>query len=200
MPEPDPTAASLVPVSKCDLDLRPEAGRFFRQRIRVAGTGLALGCAFVGIGAFEAGTLVSRGFTASYLIAVLLVVLGLALIGVSLYSGLLNPVTRIRGGASGLAFERRWGRALLWAWKDPDLRVDVEDRTIDPVGTPEARAHLYFEGPGPMYGTLPPASLGTLLNTARTYGATVSTKQLEQRERGEVHLVRRVRIRPAPLR
>lgn len=200
MPGSDPTAASLVPVSKCDLDLGPEAHRFFRRRIRVAGTGLALGCAFVGIGAFEAGTLVASGFSASYLIAVLLVVLGLALIGVSLYSGLLNPVTRIRGGASGLAFERRWGRPLTWAWRDPDLRVDVDDRTIDPIATAEAREHLYFEGPGPIYGSLTPAVLGPLLNTARTYGASVSTKQLEQRERGEVHLVRRVRIRPAPIR
>lgn len=200
MAEPDPTAVSLIPVSKCDLDLRAEARRFFRQRIRVAGTGLALGTAFILIGAFEVGLHAPSGFSSVYLIAFLLVVLGLALIGVSLYSGLLNPVTRIRGNAAGLVFDRRWGRPFGWKWKDPEFRLDIDDPTFDPVGSPESHRHLFFEGPSPIYGNLTPATIGPLLNTARTYGAPVSMKQIEQRDRGVVHLIRRIRVRPAPSR
>lgn len=200
MSEPDATAPSPVPVTKCNLDLGVEARRFFRQRIRVTGTALALGIAFAGIGAFEVGTHAASGFTPEYLIALLLVVLGLALIGMSWYSGLLNPVTRIRGNASGLTFERRWGRPIACKWSDPAFRLDIDDRSIDPVGSAESRRHLFFEGPGPIYGNLTPATIGPLLDVARTYRAPVSMKQLEQSERGAIHLIRRVRIRPAPIR
>lgn len=196
----DPATPSLVPVPKCDLDLRGEASEFFRRRIRVAGAGLALGIAFVAIGAFEVGLLAHAGFSPDYLIALLLVVLGLAVLGASLYSGLLNPVSRVKGNASGVTFERRWGRPLSWKWKDPQFRLDIDDRTSDPVGSTESHRHLFFEGPGPIYGNLSPSTLGPLLDTARTYGAAISMKQLEQRERGEVHLVRRIRIRSAPIR
>ncbi len=200
MTEPDPTVPSVVPVTKCDLNLRVEADRFFRQRIRVAGTGFVLGFVFVGVGAFEVGLRSSSGFTADYLIALMLVFLGLAVIGVSLYTGLLNPVTRVRGSAGGVVFDRRWGRPVGWKWKDPEFRLDIDDRTFDPVGSEESRLHFFFEGPVPVYGNLTPATLGPLLDTARTYGAAVSMKQIEQRERGEVHLLRRIRVRPAPIR
>ncbi len=200
MSEPDTTAAHPVPVTQCNLDLRDEARQFFRRRIRVAGTGLVLGLAFVGVGTFEVGAHATSGFSPEYLIALLLVVLGLAVIVVSLRSGLLNPVTRLRGNASGVTFERRWGRPLSWAWKNPEFRLDIDDRTLDPVGSAESHQHLFFEGPSPIYGNLTPTTVGPLLDTARTYGAPVSMKQLEQRERGQVHLVRRIRIRPRPIR
>ncbi len=200
MSEPEPTAASPRLVAKCNLDLRGEAHKFFRQRIRVAGTGLALGIVFVGVGVFEVGLRASSSFSPLYLIALLLVVLGMAVIGVCLYSGLLNPVTRIRADASGVTFERRWGRPILYKWKTPEFRMDIDDRTTDPVGSAESRQHLFFEGPGSIYGNLTPTTIGPLLDVARTYRATVSMKQLEQRERGEIHLIRRIRIRPPPIR
>jgi len=200
MSEPAPAEVTRPPVGRCNLDLRQEARQFFRRRIRVAGVGLVLGIAFAGIGALEVGVLAPSGFSPDYLIALLLVVLGLAVVGVSLYAGLLNPVTRMRGNASGVTFERRWGRPLTWKWRDPEFRLDIDDRTLDPVGSTESHQHLFFEGPGPIYGNLTPATIGPLLDTARAYGAPISMKQLEQRERGEIHLVRRIRIRPPPIR
>lgn len=194
-------AVSPQPLSsRCDLDLRGEARQFFRQRIRVAGVGLVLGIAFEGIGAYAVGRQASTGFSADYLIAFFVVALGLVVIGVSLYMGLLNPVTRIRATASGVIFERRWGGALGWQWRDPQFRLDIDDRTLDPVGSSESHRHLFFEGPGPIYGNLTPSTLGPLLDTARTYGAPVSMKQIELNERGEIHLVRRIRVRPPPTR
>jgi len=187
-------------VSRCNLDLAEEARQFFRQRIRVAGIGILLGLAFVGIGTFEAGLLAPRGFTADYLIALFLVILGLALLAVSLYSGLLNPVTRIRGNASGVTFERRWGGPRSWRWRDPAFRLDIDDRSIDPTAGEEARDRLFFEGPGSVYGNLSRRSVGPLLDVARTYDAVVSMKQLEQSDRGRIRLVRRIRIRPSPTR
>jgi hypothetical protein len=200
MSEPVLPEATHTLVRGCNLDLREEAHQFFRRRIRVAGIGLILGIAFIGIGTFEAGLLAPKGFSADYLIALLLVILGLGLIYVSLRSGLLNPVTRVKGNASGVTFERRWGRTLSWKWKDPEFRLDIDDRTSDPVGSPESHQHFFFEGPGPIYGNLTPETIGPLLDTARAYGAPISMKQLEQRERGQIHLVRRIRIRPTPIR
>jgi hypothetical protein len=200
MSEPVPPESTRPPVRGCNLDLREEARQFFRQRIRVTGIGVILGIAFIAIGTYEVGLRASSGFSADYLIALLLGVLGLGLIAVSYYSGLLNPVTRIRGSASGVTFERRWGRPLAWSWKDPGFRLDIDDRTSDPEGTAESHQHLFFEGPGSIYGNLTPATIGPLLDTARTYNAPISTKQLEQRERGKIHLIRRIRIRPAPIR
>ena len=203
MSEPEAPKAPEAPrrtSTGFNLDLRQEAHRFFRRRIRVAGTGLALGIAFVGIGALEAGIRAASGFSAEYLLALLLVALGMAVIGVSLYMGLLNPVTRLRGNASAVIFERRWGRPVSCRWKDPEFRLDIDDRTLDPVGSPESRQHFFFEGPGPIYGNLTPATIGPLLDAARTCGASISMKQLEQTERGEIHLIRRVRIRPPPIR
>jgi hypothetical protein len=200
MSEPVLSEATRPPVRGCNLDLREEARQYFRQRFRVAGVGIILGIAFIGIGGFETGLLAPSGFSANYLIALLLVILGLGLIAVSVYSGQLNPVTRVRGNASGVTFERRWGRPLAWRWKDPEFRLDIDDRTSDPAGSAESHQHFFFEGPVPIYGNLTPATIGPLLDTARAYGAPVSMKQLEQRERGEIHLVRRIRIRPAPIR
>jgi hypothetical protein len=200
MSDPVLPDAARPPVRGCTLDLQDEARQFFRRRIRVAGTGVGLGIVFVGIGSYEVGLLATSGLTPDYLIALLLVVLGLGLIGVSLYSGLLNPVTKVRGNSSGLTFERRWGRPISWKWKEPTFRLDIDDRTSDPLGSMESHEHLFFEGPPPIYGNLTTATIGPLLDTARTYGALVSMKQLEQRERGQIHLVRRIRIRPAPIR
>jgi hypothetical protein len=200
MSAPVPTAAIPSPAKGCNLDLRDVADQFFRRRIRVAAIGFILGIAFIAIGIFGAGVLAPRGFSPSYLIALLLVILGLGVIYVSVRSGLLNPVTRVRGKASGVTFERRWGRPMSWTWRDPDFRFDIDDRTSDPVGSTEAHQLFFFEGPEPIYGNLTAATIGPLLDTARAYGATVSMKQLEQRERGKIHLVRRIRIRPAPIR
>jgi hypothetical protein len=200
MSEPTPKTSTRPPVRGFDLDLREEGRQFFRRRIRVAGIGVVLGIAFAVIGTIYVGRLARSGFSADYLIALLLVVLGLALIGVSLHSGLLNPVTRLRGNASGVLFERRWGRPLSWRWKDPRFRLDIDDRTSDPVGSAESHQHLFFEGPGSIYGNLTPTTIGPLLDAAREYGVPVSMRQLEQRERGEIHLVRRIRIRPPPIR
>jgi hypothetical protein len=183
-----------------NIDLRAEARRLFRQRIRVAGVGIIVGVAFIALGAYEAGLLAPSGFSADYLIALLLVVSGLALLAVSLYRGLLNPVTRLHGNASGVTFERRWGRPLYWEWKDPEFRMDIDDRTSDPMADAESRQYLFFEGPGQTYGNLTPTTIGPLLDIARTNGASISMKQLEERERGEIHLVRRIRIRPSPIR
>jgi hypothetical protein len=47
---------------------------------------------------------------------------------------------------------------------------------------------------------LTPGTVRLLLATARTYGAPVSMKQMELRESGEIHLVRRIRVRPPPIR
>jgi hypothetical protein len=199
MSESGPSGIPRRPSKGLNLDLRDEARQFFRQRIRVAGLGIALGVAFIGIGAFEAGQFAHSGFSLAYLIALLLAVLGLALIGVSLYTGLLNPVTRLRGNASGVTFERRWGGSLSWGWKDPEFRIDIDDRTSDPVGSEGSHQQLFFEGPGPIYGNLTPATIGPLLDTARAFGAPISMKQLELRERGQTYLVRRIRIRPPPI-
>jgi hypothetical protein len=199
MPDRVPPVLPRPPFNRLNLDLRGEARQFFRERIRVSGLGVVLGIAFVGIGSYETGILARSGFSADYLISLLLGVLGLGVIAVSLYSGLLNPVTRIRVNASGVTFERRWSRPVSWNWEDPDLRLDIDDRTSDPVGSAESHQHLFFEGPGSIYGNLTPAAIGPLLDIARAYGAPVSTKQLELRERGEIHLVRRIRIRSTPI-
>ena len=187
------------PVKGCNLDLREEARQFFRQRLRVAGIGFALGIAFIGIGAYEAGLLAPSGFTPEYLIALLLVILGLAVIALCVYRGLLNPVSRLRGNASGVTFERRWGGSLSWSWKDPEFRLDIDDRSVDPLSSAEDHQHYFFEGPGTIYGNLTPATIGPLLDCAQAYGAPISMKQLEQRDRGKIHLVRRIRIRPVPM-
>jgi hypothetical protein len=200
MSEPVPPDSRLSLVKGYTLDLRDEAHQFFRRRIRVAGTGIIVGSAFMGIGVYEAGLRAPSGFSADYLIALLLVVLGLGVIGASFYSGLLNPVTGIRGNASGLTFQRRWGRPLSWKWKDPEFRLDIDDRSSDPAGSTESRQHFFFEGPGSIYGNLTPTTIGPLLDAARAYGAPISMKELEQSERGVVHTVRRIRIRPAPIR
>lgn len=183
--------------SRFQIDLTDEAHRFFRQRIRVAGIGVLLGLVFIAVGIVEVGALVSRGPSASYAIALLLIVLGAAVTYVSLNSGLINPVTKIRGNASGITFERRWGRPRTWSWSNPILRLDLDDRRIDPAADAAEKRWLFFEGPGGIYGNLPPASLGPLLDTARTFGAVVSEKQLEQRDRRGIRLVRRIRVRPA---
>lgn len=182
--------------SRFKIDLTDEARRFFRKRMRVAGTGLILGLAFMAVGAFEVGVLVSRGPSLAYAVAFLLIVLGAAVAFVSLNSGLINPVTSIQGNANGIVFDRRWGRPTLWKWTDADFRLDIDDRSIDPMASEGDRRRLFFEGPGGTYGNLTSASVGPLLDTARTYGAVVSMKQLEQHDRGGVRLVRRIRIRP----
>lgn len=187
-------------VARVKIDLTAEAHRFFHQRIRVAGVGLVLGIAFMVVGGFEVGVLYVGGPSLAYAVALLLMVLGAAVAYVSWNSGLINPVTTIQGSASGITFERRWGAARSWSWKAADFRLDIDDRSIDPTADDVARGRLFFEGPGTIYGNLTPASVGPLLDVARTYGAVISMKQLEQRGRGGIRLVRRIRIRPAPVR
>lgn len=192
--------SSFSPAGPFKLDLRVEARRLFRQRIGVVAIGIVLGLAFIGVGAYEAGVFVSGGPSPSYAIALLLIVLGGALAFWSWYSGMTNPVTVLRGNASGITFERRWGGPFTWKWTDTDFRLNIDDRTADPTADEEARERLFFEGPPTIYGSLTPASLGPLLDTARMYGGVVSEKILEQRDRRGVHRVRRIRVRPAPLR
>jgi len=187
-------------VSRVKIDLRDEAHRFFRQRIRVVAVGVALGLVFVGVGVFEVGVFYVGGPSVEYAIALLLIILGAGVAFVSLYMGLINPVTALAGNASGITFDRRWGGARAWSWRAADFRLDIDDRGIDPTVGEEARDHLFFEGPGAVYGNLSRASVGPLLDVARTYGAVVSMKQLEQSERGRIRLVRRIRIRPSPIR
>jgi len=198
MAQTDPAGTGGPIVSRFKIDLSEEAHRFVRQRFRVAGTGLVLGLAFIAVGIYGVSVLVSSGVTASYAIALLLIILGGAIAYVSVSSGLINPVTAVRGNASGITFERRWGGARSWGWKDPGLRIDIDDRSADPTANEEARGRLFFEAPRGVYGNLTRASIEPLLDTARTYGAVVSTKQLEQRDRGAFRLVRRIRIRSAP--
>lgn len=199
-------AAGVLPsgdrplVARVRIDLTDEARRFVRQRFRVVAVGLVLGIAFMVVGILEVGVFYARGPSVSYAIALLLVVLGAAVSFVSLYMGLINPVTVLQGNASGITFERRWGRARTWDWRAADFRLDIDDRSIDPTASEAARGRLFFEGPGSIYGNLTPASVGPLLDVARTYGANISMKQLEQPERGGIHLVRRIRIRPSTTR
>jgi len=187
-------------VSRVKIDLRDEAHRFFRQRLRVVAVGVVLGLVFMGVGVFEVGVLYSRGLSVDYAIALLLIILGAGVAFVSLYMGLINPVTLLEGNASGITFDRRWGGPRSWSWREPGFRLDIDDRSIDPTAGEEARDRLFFEGPGAVYGNLSRASVGPLLDVARTYGAVVSMKQLEQSERGQIRLVRRIRIRPSPIR
>lgn len=191
---------TVRPLSRFKIDLSGEARRFFRERIRVAGTGLGLGLAFIAIGLFEVGVLAPRGPTVDYGIALLLIVLGAGVSFISVYSGLINPVTGMRGNAAGIVFERRWGRTILWEWTDPELQIDIDDRSADSTASEKERGRLFFEGPGGVYGNLTPATLAPVLNTARTYGAAVSDKILEQRDRKGVHSLRRIRVRPRPIR
>ena len=187
-------------VSRVKIDLTDEAHRLVRQRIRVVATGVILGSVFMGVGGYEVGALYAGGPSVDYAIALLLIVLGGAVAYVSLRSGLINPVTEIRGNAQGITFERRWGRPLSWDWKDARFRLDIDDRSVDPSAVDDARGRLFFEGPSSIYGNLTPASLDPLLDIARTYGDVVTTKQLEQRDRAGIHLVRRIRVGPPPSR
>ncbi len=186
--------------ARVKIDLSETARLWVRQRMRVVGTGVALGCAFIVVGGIEVGLLAPRGPSLTYGIALLLIVLGFGVAFVSVYSGLINPVSGIRANASGITFDRRWGGRRTWDWKDTDFRLDIDDRSDDPGADDDARRQLFFEGPAGIYGNLTPSSLTPLLDTARAYGAVVSTRQLSQRERGRDHLVRRIRIRPRPIR
>lgn len=196
-------AGSVVPESKQVLmsrfkvDLSQEARRFVRQRAKVVVTGVVLGLAFMVVGVIEVGALAPHGASVTYAIALLLIILGAGVAFVSLNSGLINPVTAISGNAAGITFTRRWGGSRIWDWHDPTLRLDIDDRSVDPTADDSARSLLFFEGPGTIYGNLNPTAIPPLLDTARTYGAAVSSKQLEQAERGGIHLIRRIRVRPA---
>jgi hypothetical protein len=182
------------------IDLAPEAARFFRRRFRVAGTGLVLGSGFVGLGAYETGLRAAYGLSTEYAVALLMVVLGLAVIAVSLYRGQLNPVTRIRADADGLMFVRRWGRRWAWSWGDPKFRVDIDEPSAGAEDASGQRPELYFEGPGSVYGVLTPSALAALVRAAETQGAAVSVKDRVEGPPGTPRHVRRVRIRPAPVR
>lgn len=200
MAEPPLPGPAAPAVGRLNLNLRDEADRYFRRRVRVVATGLALGLAFVAIGLVEADLLAPRGPSVEYGIALGLIALGAGVAFVSGYSGLINPVARIRASEGGIVFDRRWGDPTGWKWTDADLRVDIDDRRDDPEATADEREHLFFEGPTGIYGNLSPAALGRLLSAARMYGAAVSDRMLEERDRRGVRSVHRIRIRPRPIR
>jgi hypothetical protein len=202
VPEGDAAAwdTAVRTSAKLWLDLREPAAQFYRRRIRVTATGLVLGLAFIGVGVYEVGVLASRGPSLTYAVAFLLVILGVAVAFVSLNSGLINPVRAIRGTSTEISFERRRGRALAWRWKDPAFRLDVDDRSVDPDYRPGGEPPIYFEGPSPVYGSLTSASLRTLMDAARAQGALVTERVREDRSRRGTSRVRRVAIRPPPIR
>ncbi len=197
-----PSLAGSEPpaVGRLNLDLRDEADRYFRRRVRVVATGLVLGLAFIGVGVYEAGVLAPRGPSLEYGISLLLIALGAGVAFVTAYSGFINPVARIRASEGGIVFERRWGDPTGWKWTDADLRLDIDDRRNDPSADAEEQAHLFFEGPSGIYGNLSPPALGRLLSASRLYGAAVSDRTMEERDRRGTRTVHRIRVRPRPIR
>ncbi len=191
-------ALSEDPGAVLELDLGSEAQQFFRRRIGVAATGIAIGVTFIGIGAYLLTVLWRARATPELVVAALLVVLGSALVVLSLRNGLVNPTVSIRADARGLLFTRRWQRPVLRTWGAPGLFLQVEDLGPDPTSSPEEKQHLFFMGPGPVYGTLSPSDLGPLLDVVRARELTVQMKVIEQRTGRTVHQVRRVRILRVP--
>jgi hypothetical protein len=202
VPEGDaaPWNTASRPPSELRLDLTEEAAQLFRRRIRVTVSGLVIGLAFIGVGVYEVGVLAPRGPSLTYAVAFLLLILGIAVAFVSLNSGLINPVRAIRGTSTEISFERRRGRTLAWRWTDPAFRLDVDDRSVDPDYRPGGEPPIYFEGPSPVYGSLTSTGLRRLTDAARAQGALVTERVREDRTRRGTSRVRRVAIRPPPIR
>jgi hypothetical protein len=186
--------ATLPPAQDFDLDLASEARVFFRQRIGIIAVGLGLGSAFIGIGLYEFLLFAASLAPVDVVVSALLIVLGGTIILLSLRSGLLNPVRGLKGDSTGLTLARRWRGPAHWQWSDPSLTLEVEDLTPDPASNPEEKRHMFFSGPGPVYGSLAPSQLGPLLDAVRARGLAVRIANREVRSGRTYHQIRRIRI------
>ncbi len=187
---------SVLP-PELDLDLREEARRFVRERTPVTLTGIVLGVAFLGVGGYLIGPLVRAGAVPGEVLSVLLLVLGVGLIVLSLRTGLINPVTSVLADRRGLTYTWRWGSPFLRRWSDPGLLLVLDDLGPDPRSTEEQKRHVYFGGPRSVYGLLPVASIGPLLDVARGHGLSIRMGvEVERRGRNE-RRIRRIRIAQA---
>ena len=148
----------------------------------------------MGIGGYALGRLASSGASAEFIIGALLLGLGVALVVLTLRNGLINPVLSLHADPEGVTYDRRWWGPARHKWSRPGLFLVVEDLAPDTVSSPEEKQHLFFTGPGAVYGSLPPHEIGPVLDVARENGLSVSMKIVEQRTGQVVHRVRRIRI------
>ncbi len=193
---PDGLASAGSPSAEpvTDLDLSAEAARFLRSRRNLAFAGVGIGVAFLAIGGYALVRLARSGISAEFVIGILLVGLGAVLVIVTLRNGLLNPVTSFRLDAEGITYVRRWWGPVRRKWSRPGLLLVVEDLGPDTVSSSEEKQHLFFTGPGPVYGSLPVARLGPFLDQVRDNGLSVSMTTVQQATGQVVHRVRRIRI------
>ncbi len=185
---------ALPPARDFAIDLRGESRKFLRTRSGIIAIGLGLGSAFVGIGIYGLAVAYGSGVAIDLVVSLLLGLLGVSLIVLSLRNGLLNPAIGLRGEDGSFTIERRWRGNVRWRWSDPKFALEFEDLTPDPASSPEERRHMFFTGPGPVYGSLPPAELGPLLDQARAHGLVVRVKSSEVQTGRTYHRIRRVRI------
>ncbi len=180
--------------SELTLDLTAEARQFVRKRLVTAGLGAGFGVVFVGIGGTEIATRAAPFPGSASVVALLLIALGVGLAVLSLNSGLLNPARRLEANSRGMTVTRRWGAPVAVEWTDPAFDLEVEDLTADPATSPEEKRHLFFSGPGPVYGSLASSSLGPLLDAVRAHGLSVKMRTVEVRSGLTRHRIRRLRI------
>ncbi len=187
-----PAKSGLPP--EVDLDLGEEARRFRRQRLPVTATGLGLGVAFIGAGGYLLGSLLRARFVPGEILSILLVGLGVGLIVLSLRTGLINPIVRLRADRKGLTYSWRSGAPLLRRWAEPGLVLVLDDLAPDARSSAEEKQHVYFAGPGSVYGNLPRDAVGPLLDAARNHGLTVGMKLVTERRGNVDRTMRRLRI------
>lgn len=188
------TPSLSMPRVSLDVDLRGEARHFLRGRMPIAGTGIGVGVAFVGIGGYALGRLARSGVSAEFIIGVLLLGLGVALVVLTLRNGLVNPVLSLHADPEGVTYVRRWWAPVRRKWSRAGLFLLVEDLAPDTVSSPEEKQHLFFTGPNAVYGSLSAQELGPILDAARENGLSIGMKIVEQRTGQVVHRVRRIRI------
>ena len=185
---PRPTVRSL--------DLTKEAERSSSYQRHTAWIGAGIGLAFAVIGAVELVlVLESGGFSGDTLIALFLLVLGVSIFWFTYRGGLKDPVARIDLDDQGATFVRRSGSSVRLAWLDPKWDLEVQDPAPDPTVREEAKKHLFFSGPGGVYGTFGRSDVGPLMDVAREHGLDVSVRN-GVTGRGGKHPIRRIRIRP----
>jgi hypothetical protein len=195
VPDDDQRAGSPTPVSApLALDLRLEGQRLVRRRLVPTGLGVGFGIVFIGVGGYEINQLATAPLSPNLLVAALVLVLGVALIVLSVRAGLLNPVLVIQGDSAGLRLLRRYGGVLLFPWSEPGYAMEVEDLSPDPSSTPEEKRHLFFTASGATYGSLTAGALGLLLDCVRSHGLTVKMSDDRFRTGRESHQIRRIRI------
>ncbi|HXW67398.1 MAG TPA: hypothetical protein VEL82_05945 [Thermoplasmata archaeon] len=187
-----------VAAPELELDLGEEARAFLRTRIPVTATGLGIGSAFIGIGGYLVGPLARTGPLADEVLAILLIVLGIGLILLSLRTGLINPVIALRADARGFTYQYRWGAPTTRRWSRVGLVLVLDDLGADPRSTAEARRHVFFAGPGSVYGNLPAQSVGPLLDLVRGHDLSVAMHEVDERRGRAVHRIRRIRISRPP--